>query len=376
MNAKRLYVALAALFTAAAVCACGSAADELPVMTIDDGAVLHTQKQSAYLADAYGNIADHAVGVEELSAPAPVYFTWADVRASAYTFELSSGPSFASPITVRTEKTFVDVYNLQTGTKYYWRVTAKVGEKTQKSAVSSFTTESVAPRNLYVEGVTNVRDLGGWKTSDGKTVKQGMMIRCGRLNKSGTAAPDIEITENGIRTMRDLLGVRTEVDLRMPDAHGTEKGGSETGGITSSPLGADINYVNIPMDWAKNSSAFNYLAEEEYYPAIKAFFALASDKKNYPMIFHCNIGTDRTGLFAFLVNGLLGVSEDDLYRDYLFSNFGKIGASRSIGNIGSYVDTIKSYGGSSLSEQIANCLADIGVPRAHLDGLISVMKPD
>ena len=42
------------------------------------------------------------------------------------------------------------------------------------------------------------------------------------------------------------------------------------------------------------------------------------------LLLHCSIGTDRTGVICFLINALLGVSEEDLYKDYLFSMFGMI----------------------------------------------------
>lgn len=370
---KRLSAVLTAMVCAFSVCSCAGPNVRLVLFDIDDNISVHTELQSAYLSSTYDSISNYATGKAELSRPQSVYFTWSDINAKGYTLEVSDNKQFISPTVYNTELTYVDVYNLKTGTEYFWRVTAKLSDGNKvKSDVSVFFTEESAPRNMYVDGVTNVRDLGGWKTVNGTTVKQGMIIRCGRLNKSQTAEPQIEITADGIRTMRDVLGVRTEIDLRMPDKYGPE-----TGGITESPLGADINYVNIPMDWAKDANNFNYLSEEDYYPAIKQFFAVAADEKNYPIIFHCNIGTDRTGLYAFLINGLLGVSEDDLYRDYLFSNFGNIGGSRSVNNIKSYVAKAKSFDGETLSEQIANCLTDgVGVPRDHINKVISIMKGD
>ncbi len=107
--------------------------------------------------------------------------------------------------------------------------------------------------------------------------------------------------------------------------------------------------------------------------AILSFFEFIADENNYPIIFHCSIGTDRTGFFAFLVNGLLGVRQEDLYRDYLFSNFSNIGSRRTAGNISSYVNTIQTYQGSTLSERIENCLISIGVSKKHLDSVRKIM---
>ncbi len=94
------------------------------------------------------------------------------------------------------------------------------------------------------------------------------------------------------------------------------------------------------------------------------------------MIYHCNIGTDRTGLFAFLINGLLGVREENLYRDYLFSNFGNIGVSRSMSNITAYVNKAKSYNGVLLSDKTENCLLDIGVKQSEIDSIKNIMSDE
>ena len=54
--------------------------------------------------------------------------------------------------------------------------------------------------------------------------------------------PVIEITAEGIKTMREVMGVKSEIDLREVD-------NGEIGGISSSPLGDDVQYVNLPMKW-------------------------------------------------------------------------------------------------------------------------------
>ena len=105
-------------------------------------------------------------------------------------------------------------------------------------------------------------------------------------------------------------------------------------------------------------------------------FSILSDKNNYPLIFHCNIGTDRTGMIAFLVNALLGVPEESLCRDYLFSNFGNIGGSRKIDGLknSAYYNAVQAAEGNSLREKTYNCLVDFGVPKEQLDSIISILS--
>ena len=89
---------------------------------------------------------------------------------------------------------------------------------------------------------------------------------------------------------------------------------------------------------------------------------------------HCSIGTDRTGYIAWLINGCLGLDEEALYRDYLFSNFGNIGSKRTISNIeNKYVKTIKNTKGATMREKTINYLLDKGVKQSQIDTLYSMM---
>ena len=258
--------------------------------------------------------------------------------------------------------TYYDVYNLKIATTYYWKVKATLNNGTQiYSDVDDFETMDYGPRNLYVDGVTNVRDLGGWETEDGR-VKQGMIFRSGRFNKSSNSNVLVEVTLEGIDTMLNTLNVKSEIDLRMVSDN-------EIGGITSSPIDESVNYYSCPMDYRVS----NLLTDN--IEMVKQVFSILADKNNYPVVYHCNIGTDRTGLYAFLINGLLGVDENDLYVDYLFSNFGYIHGTRDLTEIkNSYIATIKSYDGETLSEKIKNCLIDKGVNEQHLTSIIEILS--
>lgn len=332
---------------------------------------MHTLAQGMYMDGNYLDISKYAKGTAELSRPVPVKLSWSaqpqeQTSITGYTVEIIDFDNKYIPLSFDTTETHIDVYNLCIDTQYLWRVTAHFADERQSvSPWNTFATEGIGPRNLYVDGITNVRDLGGWQTPNGR-VKQGLIYRCGRLNESETPLVNIEITHDGIDTMLNVLRIKSEIDLRMPNNHNTE-----TGGITSSPLGDDVNYYNCPLEWDIVNG--NYLTGN--IQSVKYFFELASDIDNYPLIFHCNIGTDRTGMFAFLINGLLGVSEEDLYRDYLFSNFGKINSSRSLSNIQkNYLSTINNYDGDTLSERIENCLIQlVGVTQSQIDAIKNIL---
>ncbi len=339
---------------------------------IGEGVDFHTDLQAAYLADAYDEVGTYADGTAELSRPRAIPFAW-HLSASTddapaverYALEIATDAGFSDSLVFMTDTESLDVYNLCIGTMYYWRVKATTSDGTVLiSDTKQFSTADVAPRNLYIDGVTNVRDLGGWATADGDRVKQGMIFRAGRMNKSSSDEVVIEITRDGIEAMCNVLGIVTEIDIRCVDDN-------EVGSITESPLGEYVAYYSEPMEW----NVGNILTDN--IETVADVFSLLADENNYPLVYHCNIGTDRTGMFAFLLNGLLGVSEEDLYRDYLFSNFGKTGSARGLGGIQrTYVETVKSYPGESLSEQIRNCLVDLGVNGDDIDDFIRIMTEE
>ena len=84
-------------------------------------------------------------------------------------------------------------------------------------------------------------------------------------------------------------------------------------------------------------------------------------------MFHCAIGTDRTGFISYILNTLAGVNGIGLYHDYMFSNFANINGARTANTIDNYIDTFTyQYGGTTLSIGAANYLDSIGVSQENI----------
>ena len=326
-----------------------------------DGKVfdIHTETQNAYLNDKYDMATLYAKGDEELSKPVAITLSWNMVLGvKKYQLYLSEYEDFSISRIYDVNKNKINITNVKIDTQYFWHVEYQKGSDTIKTPTKTFFVNGNTPRNLDIDGLTNVRDLGGYKTADGKTVKQGLVYRSSRLNENETT--DLLITEKGIQEMLDGLKVKTELDVR-------DAAKNENGGITTSPLGESVNYFNVSM-----RSGGNYLLLNR--EVIKDVFSVFGDESNYPIVIHCSIGTDRTGLICFFINALLGVGEEDLYRDYMFSNFGNIGRLRTVADIEEYLDIVNSNEGSNLSEKTYNYLLSIGVDSEDLDTIIKVMK--
>lgn len=321
---------------------------------------LHTKKQDSYLNKSFALMYISATGKKELSKPESVTLNWVytdDEPAEKCTVTVSENENMLNPTIYEVTGDSLVLTNLKIATTYYWTVDADGAN----SAVYNFTTSADAPRNISVDGVANVRDLGGWETESGTRTKQGLIYRCGRLNESSADTVNIEITEDGKNVMLGQLGIKSEIDLRKTE-------GNEVGGITSSPLGDTVTYYSCPMEW---DGDMLYDNKEQ----VLRVFSILADENNYPVIYHCNIGTDRTGMISFLVNALLGVPEDDLIRDYMFSNNANIGGTRKASQMknSGYYKAVAAAQGSSLSEKTYNCLVDLGVPSDQLDKVIEIL---
>ena len=335
----------------------------------------HTDVQKQFWADddfessllKYGN------GENDLDKPNPIHITFDVKTASKYTLNISENEDMSNPLSYTSKKKYFDVYNLEIGTKYYYSVTAKYSSKSFTSEVSSFETLKEGPRNLYVEGVNNIRDIGGFNTSSGKVVKQGLIYRSAKMNESDVSKVKNTITKNGINVMINELGIKTDIDLRKTELK--DDGTNEIGGLTESPLGKGVNYVNCPMYYegsaviAHTSKAKDTFNKE----SIKKMFDVLGDRNNYPLVFHCTQGKDRTGALAYLMETVLGMEQNDIYHDYLFTNLSKIGGYCAYKAFSGYDYYLNKMEGQNLEEKAYNYLLSIGVSKTTIDNFIDIM---
>lgn len=164
-------------------------------------------------------------------------------------------------------------------------------------------------RYINVDNVSNVRDLGGWPTSSGHTVKYGLLYRGGELNATH------KLNESGKNKLKNELGIKLEIDLRNDgDAKGQK-----------CPVFGDISFGGYDVSYYRDSSAFSYyddvVKNENSKKILRNIFSKLGDINSYPSYFHCVAGADRTGTLAALILGSLGVSEEDIIRDYELTSF-------------------------------------------------------
>ena len=285
----------------------------------------------------------------EYCTPKPVTLTWADEHAAegkSYTVYLSRNRDMTDATEITVTHPCAEIYNLNIGTTYYWQVKSEDGV----SPVQVFTTEDGYPRFIKLDGVSNVRDIGGYITTDGRRVKQNLAYRSAQLESITDDAREIALRQ---------LNIRTDLDLR--------------GGSTS-PLGSSVKHISVAMQW------YEHIFEEDMYGAVKKTVSAFADEKNYPIIFHCSMGRDRTGTTAFLILGLLGVDEDTLRHEYYASFFSQQGAFNEsefpllIANVDRLVKGLADFGDKddTLQEKIRAYLLHIGVTEAELRSICDI----
>lgn len=338
--------------------------EEKEVVNLGEYALVnvHTSLQQGFLNENdLSTINKYASGVEELSRPKATVLSFQNVETkNNYYIDISKNSDFSNSKRYTSDIKQISVYNLEIGTKYYWRVVTD----SYTTNVSTFQTLDNGIRNIYIDGITNARDIGGYLVNNGqKRIKQGLIYRTGRLNISWKDQKIYQISEQGIDTMRNDLRIRSEIDLRRA-------GDGETSYIQNSVLGRDINYFDCRINYESS----NYMTYQK--SGIRAMFNALVNTENLPAFFHCDIGTDRTGANAFILGALLGKNERDLYIDYLFSNFGNIGSGRTLASINGKISALKNYEGTSLQEKAINYLVSIGVSKTKLLNFIDYCLED
>ena len=218
-----------------------------------------------------------------------------------YSVEWSADPELKDAKKSTAPHSAYTLYNLELGETYYWRANAEYQDGTVLSTpVSKFTVEPLTPRVLYVPNMGNFRDFGGRIGLEGRVVPQNKIFRSTGLNENssdGKVPGPPRFNDEGRRILTEELKIKTELDLR---------GFDETAGMTASPLGESVKYINIP-----------YYSPENY----ARIFPIFCDPENYPIDIHCIGGADRTGLLSYILGAVLGINQEELIRDYIFTSF-------------------------------------------------------
>lgn len=186
------------------------------------------------------------------------------------------------------------------------------------------------------DSLVNFRDLGGIKADNGKGgIAPKRLLRSGEL---------FELTDHDKRVLREEYNLKYIIDLRAPDE------------LEKRPdtmiEGTEFHHVDLFKNIRKSVTNQDTIKHEDHNVSTaikhmhKTYKDLICDKgaaegfryildillemKEGSAIFHCFAGKDRTGLVAAIILTILGVSREDIFKDYLLTNEQRFSANEKL----------------------------------------------
>ncbi len=173
-------------------------------------------------------------------------------------------------------------------------------------------------RKIEIKSVINFRDLGGYRNHDGETVSWRRIFRSGDFRN---------ITDDDFAQIEKEIGLRTVIDLRTSEE--TERQGK----WRFAEVGIQHHHIPFPGGGGNKKEEARLLKEctnlgqfylhiidrKEFKKQIVTAFKIIADPKNHPLVFHCAIGKDRTGILSALLLSILGIDDKIIIEDYTLS---------------------------------------------------------
>lgn len=189
-------------------------------------------------------------------------------------------------------------------------------------------TQKLTNQLIGITSGRNFRELGGYQTLSGKTVKMHKLLRTGNL---------ADLSPFDLAYLKDY-GVKYVIDFRSQDEVNRQPDRIPEGAkyiydpVFSEDLTNSSKSINDLDNQSKNDADFGFnhmlyayedmIRSDSAQKAYRKFFEelLINDKPGESLIFHCTAGKDRTGFGALLILTVLGVPLQTIKQDYLLTN--------------------------------------------------------
>ncbi|MFG2980262.1 tyrosine-protein phosphatase [Streptomyces sp. NPDC048258] len=183
--------------------------------------------------------------------------------------------------------------------------------------------------------VANLRDLGGTPLSGGRTVRPGLVLRSGQLDRLDLDA-DPTVAALGLRTVIDF---RTEIERtahpdRVPAGarllvgdvladkmnSGRTPAAAQLKDLLTDPVVAEEHLGGGKAQALFGDVYRSFVHSTSAQAAYRMLLTEAADPGAGPLLFHCTAGKDRTGWGATVILSLLGADDETLMAEYLSVN--------------------------------------------------------
>lgn len=282
-----------------------------------------------------------------------------DESAGDISVKLWEDDGWSRVMSVEKGACYCNIINLRPNAQYHYEVK---GESGKALTSGDFKTEGLVYQVLFKANVRNARDLGGWKTKDGKTVKYRMVYRGGRMQAS-------TLTSKKGKEDLKAQGILAQLDLR---------GKSD---VLSAPA---MDYMDFCAPVIEEG--YTQMLRDDGAKVKQCFeFVVQSVKNKKPVYYHCSLGRDRTGTLTMILLGVLGVNEGDISKEYEVTQFAPYEWATSGGETvkmtrradykgaANYIWNNFVSDGESFAKGVEKYLLSVGVSQNDIDDFRSLM---
>ena len=303
---------------------------------------------------SYTRVHEFIVQGEEADAYQPAYITIPDDCEATKAVLVSNRGEETSRQVYGKGKTAI--YNLIPGRTYTYTLFSADGKALKTAFFETTGRVRALKTSKYLH---NFRDIGGWEGLNGKHIKYGYLIRGSEVKTGTDDLSRYELAD--YEFLINQIGINYDMDFR------TDEG---AGYFYESPLG--IEFIRIPLS-AYASVITKKERQEAYKQSILQF--IENTKAGKCTYMHCQGGADRTGTLVFFIEGLLGVSESNLAKDYEITTFYYHKERNDEERYKTMISELMSrYSkGGSLSDAIYNCAKGMGITDSDIEELRKLM---
>ena len=220
-------------------------------------------------------------------------------------------------------------------------------------------------RKIVLDGTSNTRELGGYKTEDGRSLKWGVLYRSDKLSELTDADQEYLLQ----------LGIKRVIDFRSSEEKQNEP----------DQLPSTLKYIEMPIeadgairpkveailkgDLNEDVGAILVETNKEFisdFSGVYKGFIESLIENQEPTLFHCTAGKDRAGFAAALVLLAVGVPEKIVIEDYMKTN------KYTEETIQDYINKINLYSLGSVDAEILRPL--LGVEERFIRAALDEIK--
>lgn len=269
----------------------------IPVYQVTNSYMQKYMEEVTYKDRVYTSVVTSYPGgvTEDADIPPTVTLEWPAVSKTQKLLLAEQG-GWTRTYTVKSGVGKQELTNLVPNVEYTWKVTTTTDGAIVREG--KFRTTGSIHQLFLLSNVRNARDMGGWTTTDGKMMRYRMLYRgskvsSSRMNSDGKA--------EGL-----AQGIQAELDLR---------------GLDDVPQKSYFG-DNIPFLAPGFSVYYRSMLRDRAEGIKEAFeFVVKCLRQNKPVYIHCSAGRDRTGVMAMIIEGVLGVPESQIGKDYELTYF-------------------------------------------------------